>query len=1132
MRNKTRERSFSLLRPEALEAREAPTVTPWAAEPFDKPAGALPAGWSQWSSTGDTAFAVSPARPLHGAGALALTANLSTLAARSWLGAAVPADAQVSAAVYVDTLIPAQILARGRSLDTARPTYYALSLARGLDAQLVRVVDGVATPLATLRSANWFSDKWVVATLDVEGKSVRGRVYRPDTDQYLNAKGEWQASPAWALDVGDTAIGGAGQAGLGRPGSYTGTVTFDDFAVALVDNVDPAQSFDATAAGSLPSGWSQWASNSGAAAVSAARAQSAPNGLALTGPSSLSSVRAWPATTALADVQAAASVYVDSLVPAQVFGRGTNLTGSAPRYYAAAVNRGLQVQLVRVRDGATTVLGDITSKQWTTDLWVRVTLYVNGTNVRAQVYRPDRSQYLSNTGLWQDTPTWALNLTDTALTSAGQAGVARPASYTGTVAFDDFALAPAVGDNQAPAVTLVAPAAGAVLSGVTRVQANASDNVGVVRVELYVDGALRAVAAAAPYAWDVDTRALPNGAHAIDVIAYDANGNVARASTLVTSANDQTVPDPTIPRHYSHIRIAELAYRGNPLGATEAALLRDSVDLVIADASLLSGLARLASTTPRLVYTNASNLYLDRLTDWLAYADAHNASRESAFYHVTKATPFGGDSPSSQPVAWFWNVARGQTTWTDLTSQARGTTGERLAFGGLGASLVVGYPERFREVNLSLLSPAALGWSAALEYPTRVDAAGKPTAWAPLRTLTDFTFRLTVSGQVAFDPPADWKPASLNGSAPLFYVRWRTTTAGAAPVARAILGRDYVQAHGTSSGVLPAFDAAADVNHDGTLDAFEYARRAAGKDARFAYESRAFYGSYGQMRFAANPADPTFRAWAVDYHRRLLAGTPLADGLFADNSDGHAQVPATVAEPADAYAADYASLLNEMARALAPHWVLANTAGGGTVADAVAKQTTASYEEFLLRPLAHSYRQFEEVAAQVARRLALRSPAPLAVLDSLPAGGSPTDPRTQLATLAYYYLVGDPDRTFLNFFGGYDPASSWAQHWSPAAAFNVGRPSGPWSVFASGADPANAALAYRVYGRKYDNALVLYKPLSASDGRAGGPGDATATTHALGGSYRALRADGSLGPAVASVTLRNGEGAILVKTTA
>jgi hypothetical protein len=86
-------------------------------------------------------------------------------------------------------------------------------------------------------------------------------------------------------------------------------------------------------------------------------------------------------------------------------------------------------------------------------------------------------------------------------------------------------------------------------------------------------------------------------------------------------------------------------------------------------------------------------------------------------------------------------------------------------------------------------------------------------------------------------------------------------------------------------------------------------------------------------------------------------------------------------------------------------------------------------------------------------------------------------------------------------------------------------------VFASGNDPSNYHLTYRVYQRSYTNALVLYKPLSYAQGAAnpGSLGSGTATTHYLGGTYRPLRANGTLGSPVTSITLRNGEGAILIK---
>jgi hypothetical protein len=212
--------------------------------------------------------------------------------------------------------------------------------------------------------------------------------------------------------------------------------------------------------------------------------------------------------------------------------------------------------------------------------------------------------------------------------------------------------------------------------------------------------------------------------------------------------------------------------------------------------------------------------------------------------------------------------------------------------------------------------------------------------------------------------------------------------------------------------------------------------------------------------------------------------------------------------------------------------LLANTAGGQLRADPVIRQNPFYFEEFAIRPFSHHYGYFEDLAETMARRAALTSPPPLAVIDSHPQYGSPTDPRMQLATLAYYYLLADPEWTFLMFNGGFEPASSWTRHWCPAAAYDIGQPKEKWCVFASGSDPANPTLAFKVYQRAFTNALVLHKPLSyARAAKApASTGDETATKHELPGTYRPLRADGTLGEATTSISLRNGEGAILVRS--
>src|SRR5437868_4762486 len=89
----------------------------------------------------------------------------------------------------------------------------------------------------------------------------------------------------------------------------------------------------------------------------------------------------------------------------------------------------------------------------------------------------------------------------------------------------------------APTVAFVTPAAVAILRGVAAVQVQAGDNVGVSRVEFYVDGSLRATDTQAPYTFNFDTTAAGNGSHVLKAIAYDATGNSASAGVPVIVLN-------------------------------------------------------------------------------------------------------------------------------------------------------------------------------------------------------------------------------------------------------------------------------------------------------------------------------------------------------------------------------------------------------------------------------------------------------------------------------------------------------------------------------------------------------------------------------------------------------------------
>lgn len=106
-------------------------------------------------------------------------------------------------------------------------------------------------------------------------------------------------------------------------------------------------------------------------------------------------------------------------------------------------------------------------------------------------------------------------------------------------------------DTTPPTVAITAPTDGASLSGAVTVAVTATDSGGVVRTELYVDGALYASDVAAPYEFFLDTSRLANGSHLLVARAVDSAGNVGTSPPIsVTVSNAAPAPsaDTTPPR--------------------------------------------------------------------------------------------------------------------------------------------------------------------------------------------------------------------------------------------------------------------------------------------------------------------------------------------------------------------------------------------------------------------------------------------------------------------------------------------------------------------------------------------------------------------------------------------------------
>lgn len=102
-------------------------------------------------------------------------------------------------------------------------------------------------------------------------------------------------------------------------------------------------------------------------------------------------------------------------------------------------------------------------------------------------------------------------------------------------------------DTTPPTVGITSPAGGTTLGGITSVGVSASDNVGIAKVDLNVNGALYASDASAPFAFTWDTTSLGNANVTLTATAHDAAGNKTTSQGVgITVQNIQEpTPEPT-----------------------------------------------------------------------------------------------------------------------------------------------------------------------------------------------------------------------------------------------------------------------------------------------------------------------------------------------------------------------------------------------------------------------------------------------------------------------------------------------------------------------------------------------------------------------------------------------------------
>jgi thermitase len=101
-------------------------------------------------------------------------------------------------------------------------------------------------------------------------------------------------------------------------------------------------------------------------------------------------------------------------------------------------------------------------------------------------------------------------------------------------------------DTTPPTVSIASPLSSAVLTGITNIQGTATDNVGVTKVEFYVDTQLLATGSSGSFLFIWETTTAANGSHTLTVKAYDVANHVGQTAVTV-SVNNPVVADTTPP---------------------------------------------------------------------------------------------------------------------------------------------------------------------------------------------------------------------------------------------------------------------------------------------------------------------------------------------------------------------------------------------------------------------------------------------------------------------------------------------------------------------------------------------------------------------------------------------------------
>jgi hypothetical protein len=187
-------------------------------------------------------------------------------------------------------------------------------------------------------------------------------------------------------------------------------------------------------------------------------------------------------------------------------------------------------------------------------------------------------------------------------------------------------------DTQAPTAFIASPTGGTV-SGVVPVSVNASDNIGVTRVDLFANGKLLASDTTTPYSFSWDSTLTPDGAVKLTANAVDAAGNQgASQSVSVTVANTLTTADTSPPT----VSITSPT-NGSTVGSAVTIRLAAADNVAVSKLSLyINGAIRSVTTGSTLSYRWKTGRALNRWNTISAVAEDATGNKTTTSIQVLR----------------------------------------------------------------------------------------------------------------------------------------------------------------------------------------------------------------------------------------------------------------------------------------------------------------------------------------------------------------------------------------------------------------------------------------------------------------------------------------------------------------